>query len=459
MKYMIFAMALVVGVPVMAAAAIYSERIKGWLLTLMIFATTLADRGNINFMSMETYRGPDRGFEITAIELIAMALGISLLVKKTRQIKWIPYNTFFMLLYFLVALYSIRSAPEPLLSWFTVFKLIRSWLLYWTVVNCIRTGVPMRAVWRGLIAVAALMVFEGLQQKYLGGLYRVSATFDHSNTLAMYLNMLSALMLAFGLADRSLNSWRTAVTLVAALGLLLTTVMTFSRAGMALGFVCALGVLVFTNVRTRSKRVFVATMFAFAGLVFGGAMVGPSIVDRFMEAPAASEGAREEFNKAARLMLEDNPMGVGVNQFSHVLDIHHKYRKHFKIMAGEKHAGVCHHVYWLTAAELGWPGIIAFALVLIRFAWRAFIYSWRTPGRDGALQAALFLSMVATYASGFFEWVFRITPLFFTFLILAGISVGLSEVEKQRRRTLRARSAADSVTAMPEPEAAHELDS
>jgi len=61
MKYAVFGMVLVLGVPAMTVAAAYSERIRSWLLSLLVFSTVLADKGNINFMSLETYRGPDRG--------------------------------------------------------------------------------------------------------------------------------------------------------------------------------------------------------------------------------------------------------------------------------------------------------------------------------------------------------------------------------------------------------------
>jgi len=82
-------------------------------------------------------------------------------------------------------------------------------------------------------------------------------------------------------------------------------------------------------------------------------------------------------------------------------------------------------------------------VIIVRFAWRALWYAWKTPEGNGALQAALFLGMVATHTIGFLEWVLRITPLFFTFTLCVGLSVGLAELEKQRRRQI-SRPAADT---------------
>ena len=36
-------------------------------------------------------------------------------------------------------------------------------------------------------------------------------------------------------------------------------------------------------------------------------------------------------------------------------------------MENEEHAGVCHHIYKLTAAEMGYGGLIVFALMLAHF--------------------------------------------------------------------------------------------
>lgn len=440
MKYMVFGMALAVGVPVMAAAAIYSERIKGWLVSLLVFSTVLGDRGGINFWSMEDYRGPDRGFEITITDLVVLSLALTLIVRSARRIKWLPYNTFWMIAFFGLAVLSASKSPEPILSAFTLFKMFKSYLLFWCVVNCIRTGVPLKTVWRGLLAIAVVLVFETLRQKYLMGIYRVHGTFDHSNALAMYVNQITGFLLALGLADRTLSMRLSAVTVTAALGLFFTVVMTFSRAAMVLGGFCIVGLLAYANLRVRNTRVALATLVVMGGVVVGGGMSAGSIINRFLDAPEASADARDEFNLAANLMLRDHPIGVGINQYPYVLTNTKTYRDHIKTMAAEKQAGVCHHIYWLTAAETGWAGLAVFLIILLRFAWRALWYAWRSPGRDGLLQAALFLGMMATHTSGLLEWVFRITPFFNIFLICCGLSVGLAELEKRRRKELGAPS-------------------
>lgn len=433
MKYAVFISFIVLGIPAMAVTAYFSARIRGWLVSLMVFATCLGDRANINFVSMETYRGPDRGFEVTLADLLALALAAAIAARHPGRIRWWPYNTAPMLAFFCVAGLTVLWAPQPILSAFTLFKLVRAHGFYWCVVNCLRTGTPLRAVWRGLILMAAYLAFETLRQKYLYGIYRVTGPFDHSNPFADFLNLFMPILLAIGLSDRTLSPGRTALSLLGALAMLFSSVMTFSRAAIVLGTVCAGGVLAFANLRQRSTRVALATLVAFLGLLVGGGLVARRVLERFEQAPEASAMARDEFNRAANLMLDDHPGGVGINQFSRVLTDNSRYNRHITIMAVEKQKGVCHHIYWLTAAEMGYAGLAIFLWVLGRFAWKAFFFAWRTPGRDGLVQAAVFLGTLSLHLAGLLEWVFRTTPLFFGYLLCCGISVALADAEKERR--------------------------
>ena len=65
----------------MIFAAYSSVKMKGLLIALLIFSTAMGDMANINFISMELYRGPDRGFEINLTDLILLCLSISFLIK------------------------------------------------------------------------------------------------------------------------------------------------------------------------------------------------------------------------------------------------------------------------------------------------------------------------------------------------------------------------------------------
>jgi len=433
-KYAVFFAFALTMVPLWTALAWSSERWRSWLFSLLVAAPMLGDRGNIHFLSVETYRGPDRGFEVTLADLLALSLAMAVTMRRPGRLSFWPAGSFWALALWLIAAVSLLDAPQPLLGAFTLFKWVKAWFLYWTVLNVVRSGLPLRAFWRGWMIIGVSMALYAFYQKYGQGIYRVPTFFDHSNTVPLFLNLGIPVLVAMGLGAPWLKTRQAMVTLVVALAMVLTVVMTFSRAGMVLSVVTVLGTMWLAYRKAPSRRVTVATLVVALGLIGGLALTGRSIVERFLEAPEASHLAREEFNRAARAMATEHPLGVGVNQFSYVLTNDPHFSRHIVVMAAEKQKGVCHHVYWLTAAELGFLGLAVFAILLLRLLGVAGWQAFRRRGFEGLLQGAILLGMMALHFSGFLEWVFRITPIFYQFLITAGVSVGLASMAARRVR-------------------------
>jgi O-antigen ligase len=427
-KYIVFLTFLVAGVPAMTVAAIYSSSLRGWLVAALIFATFLGDMANINLMSMQQYRGPDRGFEITLADLICWSLILCMLIRFPSRIKWLPYNTLWMLVFFGLAAIATAKAPRPVLAYFSLYKMIRIYLVYWCLVNCLRAGVEMEYVWWGLVSIGMFMTLLALKQKYVDGLYRIHGPFDHSNTIPPYLNQIIPFLLTWGLVQRRFGLWQSAASVFGSLGMVFAVVATQSRAGMALAGTCLIATLVITNVQARSARVTAVTALVFVAIVAGGIKSVDSIIDRIRKAPKTSEAARDEFNVAAEMMAKENWFGVGLNNFSHVLTVTPKYRSHIKVMETEEQAGVAHHIYWLTAAELGYPGLIAFLIIVARFMWYMARQAYRLrKSEEGLILFSILLGAAALHLSGFLEWALRITPVTQMFAITTGFAVGLVE--------------------------------
>lgn len=432
MKYAIFALVASLGVPAMTACAVSSERWRGRLLSLLIFMTAVGGPTKLNFVSMETYRGPDRGFEVTLVDLIAFALVLALLLKAPGRLCWLPYNSVWMAVGLGVALVSSAGSPQPLYSAFTLFKLLRLYLVYWCVVNCLRTGTDRHYVWLGFVGVGVFVTALALRQKYLQGIYRVSGPFDHSNTIPLYLNLVMPALILWGLCDRRLSSRQVLLSSGVALGMLFSVAATFSRAGTALAVMALAGALTFANLRFRSVRVTVASLLVLLLMVAGAVKAAGSFIERIKSAPESSAGAREEFNYAAKLMLQDRLFGVGVNNFSYVLTNTPKYNEHIVIMANEEEAGVAHHIYLLTAAETGIPGLLVFLTVILRFWWLAGRAGWRARSLEGMLLLGLCLGATTLHLSGFLEWAFRITPVSYMFVVTSAVIAALAEAVRQR---------------------------
>lgn len=439
MKYVVFTMAFAVGVPMMALAASWSVRARGWLLALLVLSTALGDLANINFLSMEAYRGPDRGFEVSLSDLVALGLTLSLLARDATRLRWVPPLTLSFGLMFMVGVASTVSAPIPLLGAFTLAKMARFYLVYWCVANVLRTGTDRRYLWFGFVAIAAVLTVLALYQKYGLGLYRVHGTFDHSNTIPAYANLILPVLVMWALVDRDI-AWREViVSAVSALGLLFCVVATFSRAGLALSVVSVLSSMALASRRSSRARMLVAGSATALVMAAGGVVAADSVIKRFREAPESSHGARVEFNTAARMMAADHALGVGLNNFSRVLTDEPRYREHVSVLASEEEAGVAHHIYLLTAAETGYLGLIAFVSLMGSLTLRALWHGMRAASTETALVGGFLVGICALHLVGMLEWVFRLSPVLTLFAVVAAATVALPD--PQRAYILRSRGA------------------
>jgi hypothetical protein len=431
-KYLAFSLAFSMGVPAMAFLASASSRARGWLLSLLVLSTALGDMANINFLSMEAYRGPDRGFEVSLSDLVALSLVVSLLLKDAGRVRWLPPGSLTFGLFLALGIASTAQSPEPLFGLFTLFKLLKFYLVFWCVVNVLRTGTPMEYLWWGFVSVAAVLTFLAVYQKYGLGIYRVHASFDHSNTVPAFANLILPVLFMWALVDPGMSRGKAAASAVGALGLLFTVMATFSRAGLALGGFILVGALVLASRRSSPRRIVVGGAVVMGLALAGGAVAADSIIARFRDAPEASENARAEFNHAARLMASDHALGIGLNNFSHVLTREGRYRAHITVMGNEEHAGVAHHIYWLTAAEMGYGGLVAFLLWMATFTVKAFWHGLRARTPEGTLLGGFFLGLCALHAVGLLEWVFRLTPVLYLFGVVAGTVVAFADRRRVR---------------------------
>lgn len=425
MKYLVFSLALAVGVPVMILAVVLYDRFRDWLLGALVFSTVLGDMANINFLSLETYRGPDRGFEINLTDLIVVALIAALALRHWSRIRWVPYNTLPIVGVCMVALIATFAAQQPLLGAFTLFKMLRFYALYWCVTNSLRTGASLESIRWGFIGIGVFLTALTVHQKYVLHIYRVFGSFDHSNTIPSYVVQILPLLVAWTMVVRG-GRTKTLLSIAAIVGLLFTVVATFSRAGIAVALCSSLIALGMTLHRASWSRLAGAAAVLFL-TVLAGTKATDSLVQRFTDAPTSSRDARREFNIAAKLMAKDKLFGVGLNNFAYALTTSERYRQHISVMAHEEQAGVAHNIYRLTAAEIGYPGLLLFILVLLRFAWLAARRGVRLAHQHQIVLASIFLAYGSIHAIGFLEWTFRTTPVLYLFGIVSGLCVALAE--------------------------------
>ncbi len=349
---------------------------------------------SLNLVSYEHYRGTSRGFEITIVDLLAWSLLVALpRVEARNKIRGT---------YLFVCVLSGVFAAVPLYTLFGVWKVLR---MFWVAAAAHRAvayglGSPLL---QGLIMGQVYAFLLAVQQRYLFGMHQVPGPFAHQNGLAQAAVLVYSLSLAISLGP-SRSRWSYAGVL-ATVG---CVVLTLSRGGIAMTLMASVIVFAFSAYRHRDPRLIRVAILGLIALVGLGIKAGDTIQERFTKAPDASAHARVLFEDMAELMVKDHPVfGVGLNHYSHANSV--RYADIVGIPEVDR-GGVAHHVYWLTLAELGYPGLMVFLLMYCIPVLRAFRHAVSAPiAVHGDLLQGLAVGVLAVLVQGQLEYSLRLT--------------------------------------------------
>ena len=396
---------------------------------------------DINFVSMEWYRGDTRGFEFGLTDWMVIAL----IIVMTRSPRWrsesiavIPPNAGPILIYLLIALISALAAYVPVYAGFGLTKLLRAVAVYWVAYNYLRKEDDLRFVLYILAAIVCMEFFLVLKQRAFG-VYRAVGSTPHPNTLAMYINMMNMIFLSFLLNDESGGRRRWLYLACVGMGTLIVAA-TFSRAGLAMMVGCyGLVVLISLMRRTSQHKIVIVGLMILAALPVA-AKIGPAIIDRFQNAPVESGESRAQANDAAIAMANRHLFGVGINNYSHLIN----ETAYSRFIPNEGDRGIVHSVYLLHASEMGWVGLAAFIVMIANFLFvgiRAIASRRDDPASWMAI--GILAGMLGFWLQSFLEWAFRQTYLTIEFFMLAGFLAALPRVtrsaEAARKRRIAAR--------------------
>lgn len=413
MKWVVFLFALGAVVPWLGAQAGRSGKVRRWLVVAM--ALELFAPHHINLISDEHYRGDSRGIEITTVDLLALSLWVG---QRARGRQGGLLAPFFAprWLYMAAALASLSATPDVLRSSYSVWKLARMFFYFSTLSGAFRElalsqafldGLGYGVLWQGALS---------LYQKYALHAVRVVGSQSHPNSLAMLVNLIAPTAFSLMLGGQS-RGWAWGVVAAAAM----CDVFSLSRGGMMMFLLSCAMVVAMSMLRgpsTRKIRILAALGAAGAAALLKSL---DTIIQRFLLAPKESELARKLFNQAAKAMADEHPFGVGINMYSFVLD-HGGYADRLNIEPGDRN-GIAHHIYWLTAAEVGYVGVAAYALILLSALLSALRLA-RVKGVEGEVGVGIAAGLVVTYTQGFAEWIARQTTMAYAFWGLAAVASG-----------------------------------
>jgi hypothetical protein len=377
---------------------------------------------SLNLVSHETYRGSSRGFEVTLVDLVAWCLIFALPKMEARsKVRG---------LYLVICTVSVFFAAVPLYSMFGLWKAMR---MFWVAAAAYRVvsfglGSPLL---QGIVVGQVYAFLLAVEQRYLLGVHQVAGPFAHQNGLGQAAVLVYSLCLSI-----SLGPGRSRWSLAGAVASVGCVVLTLSRGGIAMTLLSSVLVFLMSAYRHRDPRLI---RVAIVGALLIGAVAvkaGDTITERFAKAPDASAHGRDLFEEMADLMVRDSPLvGVGLNHYSYA-NSEQGYADAVGMPEVDK-GGVAHHVYWLTLAELGYPGLIAFLLMYFIPVLRGFRHaiSARVPVHGDVLQG-LAVGIMAVLIQGQLEYTLRLTmvsQLVWVYIGVIGAMAALSMSQSSSR--------------------------
>ena len=441
--------------PLMGYLISRDRRLQSWTFGLLVFLTS-CHINKLTFMidSIEWYRGATKGFEISALVVVALALLIGQTLGRKISRPLLAPGTLIYLLYILASLVSIFAAPEKLYVWMAAFRFSQLVIIYLAAFHFFQDAGDLRVLMKSLVVTLCVQMVVVLKMKYVDHIYQVMGWFEHQNALAMWAYMCSLPLLAMALGP---SSWRDACWCW--VGYAASAVIVESALARASLVAFALGtflVVVFSlRDRVTPRRVVAPAIMGLIGVV-GLAFSFNTILHRFAEnRNQASYEFRLRLVETSKLMLHDSSIGIGWNNYAVVVNPPWKYCEvidNWEISRGntvnpDEEKPQPESLYWLILAETGYPGFVTYVLFLGITLWWCLRAAWHFRRTLlGAFLLGLSIALILTYWHSTIERVLTQTKNLATLLIFLGIVARLKVIIAESSRLPAA-----SPSAVPDP--------
>lgn len=385
---------------------------------------------DVAFINWATWPGFARGLIVSILDTLAIAILLSAKAP-FRRLPLLGALCF----YIAAVLMSVFVSHQWVSSSFYVFQLLRVVLVFAAVASV--AGRPGAVRWIAF-GLAAGAVFQGLVtiEQRLSGIVQAPGTMSHQNLLGLMLHFVTLPLLALLLAgDRS------KLLMAGVVASLIAVALGASRGAVAFVLLGIGLLLVLSLARKMTPHKWKIVGLAVLFLAVVGPVAVTSFGERFSRGTAAAlspDGEREAFERAAKAMWRDHPMGVGANQYVIVANSKGYSQNAGVIWNKNSRAAHVHNIYLLTAAETGWAGLIS---LIFLFSWSAarglhFAFSFRKdPRGDIVLGASVAIFVTAIHS--LWEWIFVDYFTQYVFAIALGIIAGTIRQAKTDRRLLR----------------------
>lgn len=394
-------------------------------------------------ISWAGWPGFNKGLELSIVDAISIAL-IASAPARTRvaHLRW-PIGLFATLV-----LISATQTDTPQPTLFYAWQLGRVALLVTAVATACRDPRTPTALLKGLIFGLAYQALVSINER-AHGVVQAAGTFGHQNLLGMITHFVVFPSLAVLLATKKVKwMWLGPV----AGGII--AILAASRATLGLsaaGVVLLLGLSLLRHSTARKRKV---AALGIVGLAIAAPLAMMTLGARFEKAPLdGGYDERAAFEKAAKAMLHDYPLGVGANHYVIVANTQgYSERAGVAPVFGSRSAHV-HNLYLLTAAETGYAGFIAIIIIMLVPIVTALRLAWRfrgDPRGELVVGAAVALTIAALHSM--YEWIFVYATVQYLYALMVGLIAGLGQ--QMGYWTPRRRRAAAKAEAVPATEPA-----
>lgn len=377
------------------------------------------------------WSGAVRGIQISPVDTLAIAL----ILTRTKGSNSLP---FFGLLGFYAStlVLSLTAASVPMATVFSCIQFLRVTIFFIAIGGeFARPGAPTNLL-VGLSLGLMLQAGYVITQK-LSGVVQASGTMGHQNILGM-MTELALLPLIAAVLDGN----RRKLVYAGIVAGLIVIAGGGSRGAMALvtGGIVILTVLSLARRRSPRKLKIVGLgVMAMAAIIPLGLA---TLEDRFGDSSfTTEEEQRAAFERSARAMAADYPLGVGANLYVPVANMEGYADKAGVAWNFANRSAPVHNAYLLARAETGYAGEIAFFLLLAVpavFGLRAAFAQRSDAG--GAIALGSSVGLIAIIVHNFYEFAAHAyNPQALILLNIAVIAghIRVSKLARQTNRSLR----------------------
>ncbi len=460
-KHFIAAGMLLIGLMGGSILATVSQRVRDIFFFLIVAMQLYVERVDVNFISAEWYRGSTRGFEISILDMLTLGvlIGSLLLPRHKPRLFW-PASLGFMLLFVGFECFNVAASQPKLFGAFEVTKMLRAIIVFLAAAFYIRSERELRVLLLALaFAVCAQSVYA-LKQRLLAGMDRSPGTFDHPNSLSLYICTVAPMLVA-GFNSR-FPSWVRFILLGAIGAATMTILLTVSRAGIPVYALVMLGVTLATmSWAINLKKIGLICGFI-AALAISLLLTWPSIKERYIDTSIADEVAVDKFENRgqyfglAREILKDHSFGVGLNNWSYWVSKVYgprtgtRYEDYDAIPPAmlqspemydlnPNYAPPAHNLFVLTAGEMGWGGLVIFLILWLRWFSMGARFIWiRSSDPVLRIGTGCLFALGGMVLQSQTEWVYRQTTVMFTFYAILGTLASLYFMKRKAARAPKA---------------------